>query len=160
MFRFADTTDFTYVWFGSVAALAAGAVMPFFSFIFGDVALIYVKPDPIGESLKIAIKFWLLAAAAWVLSTTCRYCRLCLYLLLDNVRGTPMLALPSHLLQAAVETGSLLVRYYQSQLAGDSNHYINHCYSRRHWRKSSNTIDNWCYEHTWILPGLLPKLEA
>ena len=48
--------------------------MPFFSFIFGDVALIYVKPDPIGESLKIAIKFWLLAAAAWVLNFVSIYC--------------------------------------------------------------------------------------
>lgn len=44
--------------------------MPFFSFIFGDVALIYVNPDPIQESLKIAVKFWALAGAAWVLSTT------------------------------------------------------------------------------------------
>jgi hypothetical protein len=69
MFRFGDTTDYAFMWFGAIAALAAGTIMPLFSFLFGNVALIYINPDPIGESLKIAIKFWLLAGAAWVLST-------------------------------------------------------------------------------------------
>lgn len=68
MFKFADSKDRALMWIGSLAALASGAVMPFFSFLFGDVTMIYVKPNPIEESLKIAIKFWILGGAAWLLS--------------------------------------------------------------------------------------------
>lgn len=114
MFRFADTTDFTYMWFGSIAAILAGGVMPLFSYIFGDVATVYYQEDPIGESLKIAIKFWVLAAAAWVLSNLLAYHRLCIAVQLDHVWGEAVLALPQDLLQVVVEAGGLLVRYHQS----------------------------------------------
>lgn len=53
-----------------MAAIGSGAVMPFFSFIFGDVTLIYINPDPIQKALDVAIKFWLLGLAGMLLSTT------------------------------------------------------------------------------------------
>jgi len=109
MFRFADTTDLTLMWFGGIAALAAGTIMPLFSFIFGDVATIFIKPDPIGESLKIAIKFWVLAAASWVLSKTSSYLRLRGTILLDYVGLTSVPKISKDLLQAIAEARGVLV---------------------------------------------------
>jgi hypothetical protein len=48
MFRFSDATEKLLMWIGTIAAIAAGTVMPLFSFVFGEVALIYGKDDPIG----------------------------------------------------------------------------------------------------------------
>lgn len=79
---------------GSLTAMGAGAVMPFFSFLFGDVTLIYLDPDPIKKALEIAIKFWLLGVAAWVLSNCFVELRLLISVLLGDVRGTPIPSLP------------------------------------------------------------------
>lgn len=64
----ADNKDIFMMIVGTIAALGAGCVMPMFSFFFGDLTLVYTKEDPIHEALMAAIKFWIIAGAAWILS--------------------------------------------------------------------------------------------
>ena len=64
----ADGKDVIMMIIGSIAALGAGCVMPMFSFFFGDLTMVYDKPDPVHEALMAAIKFWIIAGAAWILS--------------------------------------------------------------------------------------------
>jgi hypothetical protein len=47
MFRFGDITDYAYMWFGAIAALVSGTILPLFSLLFGNIAPIYINPDPI-----------------------------------------------------------------------------------------------------------------
>jgi hypothetical protein len=68
MFKFADRNDVILMIIGTIASLGAGCIRPVFSYIFGSLTLVYGSSDPIGGSLTLAIDFWILGVAAWILS--------------------------------------------------------------------------------------------
>ena len=71
LLRFADKLDKTFMIVGTLAAMGAGAAMPFFMIFFGQISTIFIdgnQEHAVEQSLEIMVKFFILGGATWFLS--------------------------------------------------------------------------------------------
>jgi ATP-binding cassette subfamily B (MDR/TAP) protein 1 len=71
LFRYADRTDKIHLVVGTICSIAAGCSFPFFMIFFGDILPVFLEPNrdhAASSAFDVALKFFIIGGATWILS--------------------------------------------------------------------------------------------
>jgi hypothetical protein len=68
LFKYSDRKDKVLMFFGSISSMGAGVAMPIFMIYFSKLADVFSGENRVEKSLEIAIMFFIIGGALWLLS--------------------------------------------------------------------------------------------